>query len=127
MNSVRYAIHPEDFKKYDTNAIRQAVLINNIFQDNQLTHTYTHYDRLIVGGIKPVSTPVTLLPFDELKAEYFLQRREIGIINFGAAATIMVDQQEYLLGNKDALYIGKGVRDVVFLPGKNGTPLLYYK
>ncbi len=126
MNSVRYAIHPEDFKKYDTNAIRQAFLIDNIFQDNQLTHTYTHYDRLIVGGVKPVSTAVTLLPFDELKADYFLERREIGIINVGDAATILVDQQEYLLENKDALYIGKGVREVIFQPGKKGTPLFYY-
>src|SRR5690606_25534865 len=84
------------------------------------------YDRLIGGGIFPSSGSVTLDPVDQLKADYFLERREIGIINIGSAATITVDGSEFSLDKKEALYIGRGAKSVVFHPAKSGDALFYF-
>jgi 4-deoxy-L-threo-5-hexosulose-uronate ketol-isomerase len=127
MNPTRYAIHPDDFKHYDTEKVRASCLLTDLFRDNQITHYYIHYDRLIVGGIKPVSTPVTLETIDALKAEFFLQRRELGIINVGnASGSIIADGTEYSLKPKEALYIGRGSRQVIFNPSKDGKVLFYF-
>src|SRR5690606_29382004 len=84
------------------------------------------YDRFMAGGAMPATKPVILEAPTILKADFFLQRREMGIINIGAAGTVQVDGQEFELQHKEALYIGMGTKKVVFLPGKNGTPLFYY-
>jgi 4-deoxy-L-threo-5-hexosulose-uronate ketol-isomerase len=126
MTTTRYAIHPEDFKSYGTDKIRQSFLMTDLFQPDQVTHYYTHYDRLIVGGVAPVSKPISLLPIPELKADFFLQRREIGIINVGAPGVIRVDGKDFLLKFKEALYIGNGSREVTFHPSKEGKSLFYF-
>jgi 4-deoxy-L-threo-5-hexosulose-uronate ketol-isomerase len=126
MTDNRHAVHPEDFRTYDTQKVRKAFLIENIFLDNTITHTYSHHDRLIVGGIKPKDKPLKLETIDELKADFFLERRELGIINVGASATVNVDGKTYALAYKEALYIGRGVRDVTFMPSSSGETLLYY-
>src|SRR5688500_5231982 len=108
MSDTRYPIHPEHFKLLDTEKIRDSFLLTPIFTDNKATHFYTHYDRLIVGGVKPVTRAVTLEAIDALKAEFFLQRRELGIINVGATGVISVDGTDHVLESKEALYIGKG-------------------
>lgn len=114
MSTPRYAIHPDHFKELDTESIRKQFLIELIFAKDQITNTYTHYDRLIVGGAWPTSKNLTLETFDKLKAEFFLQRRELGIINVGSSGTVLVDGTAYQLENKDALYIGMGVKEVIF-------------
>jgi 4-deoxy-L-threo-5-hexosulose-uronate ketol-isomerase len=126
MTQTRYAIHPEDFKSYDTEKIRNSFLLSNLFTDDQVTHFYTHYDRLIVGGVKPVTKAVTLETLPSLKAEFFLQRREIGIINVGAASAVTVDGVAYQLGFKEALYVGRGAKHLLFHPSKEGAALFYY-
>jgi len=108
-----------------TQALRDNFLIENVFIADQTNFVYTLYDRLIVGGAAPVKGPVKLEPFDTLKAEYFLQRREMGIINVGGTGDVTVDGTTYTLETKEALYIGRGAKDVVFHPGKS-TPALYY-
>ena len=97
MIEKRYAIDPKTCKTFQSNQLREAFLIQNIFQDNEVSFVYSHYDRLIIGGIKPVSGSVVLNTHDFLKADYFLQRREIGIINVGAKGTVKVDGQEFAL------------------------------
>src|SRR5690606_2741352 len=104
MNTTRYATHPVDFISYDTQRLRDTFLIENLFQDDQVVNTYSHYDRLIVGGVKPISKPVTLDTFLELKSEYYLQRRELGIINVGSTGTVTADGKSYTLKYKEALY-----------------------
>jgi 4-deoxy-L-threo-5-hexosulose-uronate ketol-isomerase len=126
MTKTRYAIHPDDFKSYDTDKIRQNFLLTELFQPDQITHYYTHYDRLIVGGTAPLSKAITLLPVPELKADFFLQRREIGIINVGDPAVVAVDGKDFLLQFKDALYIGRDVKEVIFHPSKEGKALFYF-
>ncbi len=71
--STRYAEHPQDVKNYDTKRLRESFLISNLFEDDYISLTYSHYDRLIVGGAKPVLKPLALETFNALKSEYFLQ------------------------------------------------------
>jgi len=123
---TRYSSHPEDFRKYATQEIRAKYLLENIFVANQVTGVYTMEDRLIVGGIHPVDKPLRLDTIDQLKAPYFLERREIGLINVGATCVIEVDGESISLNRKEALYIGKGVQNVVFHPSNDGKSFLYF-
>lgn len=124
--TTRHASHPEDVKNYDTQKLREHFLLESIFQKDQISGVYSTFDRLIVGGIFPSSSSLTLDPIDQLKADYFLQRREIGIINIGDTASIAVDGTEFSLNKKEALYIGRGVKSVVFHPANSGNALFYF-
>lgn len=126
MTASRYAIHPEACKSFQTEQLRESFLIEKLFEDNKITLVYTHYDRLIVGGIKPASALVFLKTYDFLKAEFFLQRREIGIINVGAKGIVTVDGVEFTLDHKDALYIGKGAKEVTFSSTGSDSALFYF-
>lgn len=126
LHTSRYAIHPSQYRTFTTSQLRENFLIETIFVKDEISLVYTHYDRLIVGGAHPVSKPVTLETIDSLKAEFFLQRREIGIINVGGKGTITVDGTSYTLENKEALYIGRGTKNVVFNPDQATRPLYYF-
>lgn len=122
----RYPTHPDDVKKYDTEQLRQHFLVDNLMQADKLVLCYTHYERVIVGSAVPVQGPVKLDTVEALKAEFFLQRRELGIINVGGSGTVLVDGTSYELHNKEALYVGMGVRDVSFHSSDSGTPAKFY-
>ncbi len=111
---LRYASHPSDAKAYDTARLRKEFLIEDLFRADDTTMVYTLYDRLIVGGIMPVETVMGLENVDDLKANYFLERREIGIVNVGGTAKIVADDETFELGYKEMLYIGKGKKNVTF-------------
>ena len=123
--SIRHAIHPEDVRSYDTTRLRKSFLVDTLFSDDKIELIYTHYDRFIVGGIKPVSKPLLLESVPPLRATYFLERRELGIINVGKKSKVTADGQEYVLDYKEALYLGKGVKEVVFHPSADGQALFY--
>jgi len=122
----RYPTHPDDVKKYDTEQLRQHFLVDNLMQADKLVLCYTHYERVIVGSAVPVQGPVKLDTVEALKAEFFLQRRELGIINVGGSGTVLVDGTSYVLHNKEALYVGMGVRDVSFHSSDSATPAKFY-
>ncbi len=124
--SIRYATHPEELKSYDTTKLRQRFLIEELFADNTIQLVYSHYDRLIMGGAKPMGGQVKLETFDALKSTYFLERREIGIINVGDTGEVKVDGKSYLLKNKEALYIGRGIEEVLFSGHQGGVALFYF-
>ena len=84
MVAIRYAIDPDAYKTFQTEQLREAFLVENFFEDNKVNSVYSHYDRLIIGGVKPNSEAVKLETYDSLKSDFFLQRRELGIINVGA-------------------------------------------
>ncbi len=111
---LRYASHPSDAKAYDTARLRKEFLIEDLFRADDTTMVYTLYDRLIVGGLMPVETVMGLENVDDLKANYFLERREIGIVNVGGTAKIVADDETFGLGYKEMLYIGKGKKNVTF-------------
>jgi len=123
---LRYASHPEDAKNYDTWRLRKEFLIENIFIPDEISLVYSMYDRYIVGGAMPVRTELRLDTSDELKSENFLERREMGIINVGGDAVIYAGGKIYEIGFKEALYLGKGTRDVVFSSADSGKPARLY-
>lgn len=109
-----------------TGELRESFLIEQLMQDDQFIRVYSHYDRLIIGGVKPVSTIVNLENHPELKAEYFLERRELGIINIGGRGVVTADGQDYPLEKLSCLYLGKGVKEVSFRSLNAGSPASYY-
>lgn len=122
----RHAIHPSQSRTFTTDQLREHFLIETLFIPDEISLVYTHYDRLIVGGANPISVPLPLLPVDALKAAFFLARREIGIINVGGKGVITVEDEQYTLENKEALYIGRGAKKVVFHPDAGTQPLYYF-
>jgi 4-deoxy-L-threo-5-hexosulose-uronate ketol-isomerase len=123
---LRYASHPDDVKKYDTKRLREEFLIENIFLKDEISLVYSMYDRYIVGGAMPVNSELILESADELKSEYFLTRREMGIINIGGDAVIKADDQIFNVGFKEALYLGQRTRNVVFKSADPKNPARLY-
>ncbi len=123
---IRFTQSPQETAAMQTQALRDHFLISNLFEDNQIKLTYTHYDRVIVGGVKPVNVSVALPNPSELRAEYFLERREIGIINVGGNGTIVADGTTYVISKMDCLYLGKGTQAVSFASEDDNNPALFY-
>ncbi|MFC0227257.1 5-dehydro-4-deoxy-D-glucuronate isomerase [Serratia aquatilis] len=126
---VRQSIHSDHAKKLDTAELRREFLIEKIFEADQYTMTYSHIDRIIVGGIMPVSKTVVIGTEvgKQLGVSYFLERREFGAINIGGAGIITVDGKRYEIGNEEAIYIGKGSKEVTFSSVDTAKPAkLYY-
>lgn len=124
--TTRYATHPADYERYNMKQLKEHYLVNNLFRDDELNLVYTHYDRFMVGGAKPVNGGLDLESIEELKAPYFLERRELGVINVGGPGRVEVDSDSYELGYKDALYVGAGNREVVFHSDDAGNPAKFY-
>ncbi len=125
MRSI-YSVHPEDFKTYQTAAIRERFLLDEIVKPNEVNCVYTHYDRMIVGAANPVNKQLELENYPNLKADYFLQRREIGIINVAGNGEVIADGQTYKVNKLDCLYIGKGVKSVKFSSTDSANPAVFY-
>ena len=102
------ACHPEDVKHYDTQTIRDRFVMEKVMAPDEINLTYSMYDRFIFGGAMPVTKDLKLETFPELRAEYFMRNRELGIINTGGDGVVIVDGQEYPLGYSEALYVGRG-------------------
>ncbi|WP_082603484.1 5-dehydro-4-deoxy-D-glucuronate isomerase [Flavobacterium sp. Root901] len=124
--SSRYASSPEAVKKYDTQQLREEFLIDDLMQEDEIVLVYSHYDRYIAGSAVPVKGDLVLEKIDPLKAPYFLERRELGIINVGGSGSVVVEGTNYELGFKDALYIGAGNKDVVFKSDDKNNPAKFY-
>jgi 4-deoxy-L-threo-5-hexosulose-uronate ketol-isomerase len=122
----RYAASLYDVKSYDTQRIRKDFLIENLFENNTVSLVYTLYDRYIAGGVVPVDKELHLETFHSLKADYFLQRRELGIINIGGKGKITADGHVYELNYKDALYLGQGTKEVYFISSDPSHPAKFY-
>ena len=122
----RYAAHPDDVKGYDTERLRKEHLIENLFVPDDIRLVYSGYDRLIVGGAMPQTRPLELTPIDPLKAPFFLHRRELGVINVGGRGSVRVGDETFVLDYKEALYVGKGDRTVIFTSDDPAAPALFY-
>nr|WP_294780411.1 5-dehydro-4-deoxy-D-glucuronate isomerase [uncultured Flavobacterium sp.] len=124
--SSRYASSPEAVKKYDTQELRNEFLIDDLMQEDEVVLVYSHYDRYIAGSAVPVKGDLALETIDPLKAPYFLERRELGIINVGGSGSVIVEGTTYELGFKDALYIGAGNKEVIFKSDDSSNPAKFY-
>lgn len=125
---VRQSIHSAHAKTLDTQGLRNEFLVEEVFVADEYTMVYSHIDRIIVGGIMPVTKTVSVggEVGKQLGVSYFLERRELGVINIGGAGTITVDGQCYEIGHRDALYVGKGAKEVVFASDDTATPAKFY-
>ena len=125
---IRQPIHSEHARTLDTEGLRRQFLVDEMFKPDEATLTYSQIDRIIVGGIMPVTRPVTFSA--ELGkytgTDYFLQRRELGLINIGGAARIFVDDTQYDVGPREALYIGQGAKIVEFKSVDSANPAKLY-
>lgn len=123
---IRYAAHPEDARHYDTARLRRDFLIENLFVSEEVNMVYSMYDRMVVGGAMPVSEALKLEAIDPLKADFFTTRREVGIYNVGGSGMVKVGEEIFELGYKEALYIGRGDRDVIFSSKNAQKPAKFY-
>jgi 4-deoxy-L-threo-5-hexosulose-uronate ketol-isomerase len=121
-----YAVHPDDYRSYSTERIRDNFLLESLFEKDKINFVYTHYDRMIVGGTIPSTKEIELPNFPILKADYFLERREMGIINIGGDGIVMAEGQKFTLSKLDCLYIGKGVQKVSFASVNSSQPAVFY-
>ena len=133
--TVQTATHPDDFKNFDTTKIRERFVMEKVMAPDEINVTYTMYDRLVYGGAMPVAKELTLNTFEELKAEYFLERRELGVINVGGPGEIKVKvkgegeqwkEEIYSLEFKEALYVGCGKKVVMFKSLDKANPAKFY-
>ncbi len=111
---IIHQVHPQDFAKYNTQAIREKFLLENLLLQDEINCTYTHYDRMVIGGAMPVTKALELTSYDALKTENFLDRRELGIVNIGDSGTVDVDGESFELSKIDCLYVGMGKKKIVF-------------
>lgn len=123
---VRYAASPQDVKSYDTKRLREEFLIQNLMEADKVNLVYTHYDRYIAGGAVPVKNSLKLETIEPLKSDYFLERRELGIINVGGSGSVTVDGTKYDLAYKEALYIGRENKEVLFNSDDAANPAKFY-
>jgi 4-deoxy-L-threo-5-hexosulose-uronate ketol-isomerase len=123
---VRYAVGPRETNQMGTEALRDEFLIDQVFGIDQINWIYTHYDRYVVGGVIPKKIVVKLETIDPLKANFFLERREMGIINVGGNGSVTADGINYSLGYKEALYLGRGTKEVSFSSEEITSPAKFY-
>ena len=125
---IRQSIHSDHAKTLDTAGLRKEFLIETIFTADEYTMTYSHIDRIIVGGVMPVTRTVSVggEVGKQLGVSYFLERRELGVINIGGQGTITVDGTCYEIGSRDGLYVGKGAKEVVFASIDPANPARFY-
>lgn len=125
---IRQSIHSEHAKTLDTDGLRREFLIDKIFDADNYTLTYSHIDRIIIGGVMPVQKPVTIghEVGKHLGVSYFLERRELGVINIGGPGVIEVDGKSWEIGQQEALYVGQGAQSVVFRSSDASRPAKFY-
>ena len=123
---IYQAISQREAQDFNTQQLRDNFLIESIFLKNEITMYYTHYDRVVLGGVMPINSAITLPTYDNLKSDYFLERREIGIINVGGDGEIVVDGKTFILSKLDSLYIAKGSKSVIFKSITSENPAQFF-
>ncbi len=124
---MRYAPHPDQVKTFTTEQLRQAFLIKTLFVPGEVQMVYSHVDRVITGGVCPAGEPLLLAGDPKtLGAAYFLERREMGVVNVAGPGTITVDGTAYPMQKLDGLYIGKGAKEVCFESNNPSQPAHFY-
>ncbi|MFA9464566.1 MAG: 5-dehydro-4-deoxy-D-glucuronate isomerase [Velocimicrobium sp.] len=122
---IRSASSPKDVKNYNTDRLREEFLIQNLFVRGEITLVYSHIDRIITGAAVPIE-PIALTAGDELRAKYFLERREMGVINIGGDGEIIIDGKTYAVSYKEAMYIGMGSKEITFKSTDDKNPAKFY-
>jgi 4-deoxy-L-threo-5-hexosulose-uronate ketol-isomerase len=123
---IRFQNSPKETAAMNTDELRENFVCQSLMQDDKINLVYSHYDRMIIGGAKPVNTVIALENDEELKAVYFLERREMGVINVGGVGKVLVSGVEYDLEKLDCIYLGKETKEVKFQSVNAADPALFY-
>src|SRR5690606_16851546 len=123
---VLYGAGPADIKGYDTGRLRDEFLVEDLFRPDAASFTYTHVDRLILGGAMPVTKPLVFGSGEEIGTPYLLSAREMGIANLGGAGMVTVDGRDFRLENRDVLYVGRGAREITMVSASADVPARFY-
>jgi 4-deoxy-L-threo-5-hexosulose-uronate ketol-isomerase len=123
---IRFQNSPEETSRMNTQQLRDNFLVQNLMQPGKIELVYTHYDRMIIGGAMPTSAAISLPNEDELKANFFLERREMGIINVGGKGTVMADGVAYEIDKLECVYLGKGTQVLSFSSISANAPAQFY-
>lgn len=121
----RYATHPEQIPGMTTAQVRERFLIDDVFVAGEVRLTYTHHDRIVLGGAVPAGSELALTGYPEIRSDYFLEHREVGIVNVGGPGTVTADGVAYQLATGACLYLGRGIRDVVFADARDAGAQFY--
>lgn len=123
---LRTAVSPKDVKHYTTEQLREEFLIQELFSPDEIKTVYSHIDRIIIGAAVPAKQELALTAGEEIRARFFLERREMGIINIGGRGTVTVDKTVYPMDYKDGLYIGRGSEVITFASENEERPACFY-
>ncbi len=123
---TRHPCHPDHVRTMDTAELRRNFLVEELFRPGEIRTVYSHVDRVIAGSAVPVDRALELTASKELGVDYFLERRELGILNLGGPGSVRVDGRDHALGRRDGLYVGKGTREVSFRSADAATPARFY-
>ena len=123
---VRQPTHPGDSMFYNTAELREKYLIETVFKADEVNFAYSHFDRIVAGGIMPVAKPLFVDAGAQFGTEFFLQRRELGVINVGGPGKITADGTVYNMAARDGLYVGMGTKDIVFESKDSANPAKFY-
>jgi 4-deoxy-L-threo-5-hexosulose-uronate ketol-isomerase len=123
---IRFESSRKEVSQMNTEALRENFLVPDIFENDKINFVYTHYDRVMIGGAIPVTTSLKLETYDALKANYFLERREIGIINIGGDGKITADGNTFEISKLGCVYVGKGTQEVTLSSNDPATPAVFY-
>lgn len=124
--AVRQASHPQAARHYDTAALRAHFLVEDLFRPDAVELTYSHVDRIVIGGAMPVKDPLTLETHKALGQATFLARRELGICNIGGRGRVVCDGETFRLAQRDMLYVAMGTAEVRFESDDSGQPAKFY-
>jgi 4-deoxy-L-threo-5-hexosulose-uronate ketol-isomerase len=123
---IRFHHSRKETAAMNTEELRQHFLFENMITDNAVELLYSHYDRMIIGGAKPVNKTLLLPNHPELRSEYFLERRELGAINVGGPGKIVADGKEFNVDKLDCVYVGKGTKKLNFSSLNKKAPAVFY-
>ncbi|MEI7733836.1 MAG: 5-dehydro-4-deoxy-D-glucuronate isomerase [Ferruginibacter sp.] len=123
---IRFQNSPKETSQMNTQQLRDNFLVQNLMQPGKIELVYSHFDRLIIGGAVPTVAAISLPNEDELKANFFLERREMGIINVGGKGTVTADGHTYEIDKLECVYLGKGTKEVSFSSNAADTPAYFY-
>ncbi|MDI9364121.1 MAG: 5-dehydro-4-deoxy-D-glucuronate isomerase [Flavobacterium sp.] len=123
---VRFQNSPKETSAMNTQQLRDNFLVQNLMQPGKIELVYSHFDRLIIGGVVPTTAAISLPNEDELKANFFLERREMGIINIGGKGTVTADGADFAIEKLECVYLGKGTKHVAFTSINADEPAMFY-
>src|SRR6476660_905013 len=114
------------YPRMTTEELRAAFLVDKLFRPGSIDLVYVDLDRTVIGSAVPLEAPLALETDPDLRAEYFTERRELGVLNIGGAGVVVVNGVVYELGNLDALYIGRGNENIAFSSHEASKPAEFY-